>query len=375
MRQTVVGVFDKYASAQRAAQQLRDSGFADSVFVTDEIQESPDAGSRPREGEGGAFESVRRFFADLFGNDDSREVTTYAEAVRRGGAVVKVEVDEQETDAARSALEAAGAVDIEEQARQWQSAGWTPGEPTRPMSGAVEAPAGTAGAAAGTLAAGSAVGDTTSMTGTEGKEVIPVVQEELQVGKRSVQTGAVRVYARAVERPVEESVTLRSEHAEVERRPVDRPASEADLQAFKDRTIEVSETAEQAVVGKTARVVEEVVVGKTTSERTEKVSDTVRETRVEVEGTPGTVSAGTTGRDDEFRRDFQTRYASTGERYEDYEPAYLYGHTLSSDERYRGRSWDEAEPEFRRDWEARYPGSSWERFKAAVRRGWERMTS
>lgn len=51
MRPTVVGVFDKYAAAQRAAQQLRDSGFSDSVFVTDEIQEaSPDAGSRPREG-------------------------------------------------------------------------------------------------------------------------------------------------------------------------------------------------------------------------------------------------------------------------------------------------------------------------------------
>jgi uncharacterized protein (TIGR02271 family) len=374
MRQTVVGVFDKYSAAQRAAQQLRDSGFGDSVFVTEEVQEaSPDVSSRPREGEGGAFESVRRFFADLFGNDDSREVTTYAEAVRRGGAVVKVEVDEQETDAARSALEAAGALDIDEQARQWQSAGWTAGEAGAPVSGTMEAPAGTATASAGTLGTGTR-GDS-SITGTEGKEVIPVVQEELQVGKRAVKTGAVRVYARAIERPVEESVTLRSEHAEVERRPVDRAASEADLQAFKDRTIEVSETDEQAVVAKTARVVEEVVVGKTASERTERVSDTVRETRVEVEGTPGSVSAGTTGREDEFRRDFLTRYGSTGERYEDYEPAYLYGHTLSSDERYRGRSWDEAEPEFQRDWEARYPGSSWERFKAAVRRGWERMTS
>ena len=372
MRQTVVGVFDKYSAAQRAAQQLRDSGFGDSVFVTEELQEaSPDVSSRPREGEGGAFESVRRFFADLFGTDDDREVTTYAEAVRRGGAVVKVEVDEQEADAARSTLEAAGAVDIDEQARQWQSAGWTADEAGAPIG--TTTPAGTATASTGTPGAGTR-GDA-SITGTGDKEVIPVVQEELQVGKRAVKTGAVRVYARAVERPVEESVTLRSEHAEVERRPVDRPASEVDLRAFKDRTVEVSETAEQAVVAKTARVVEEVVVGKTASERTETISDTVRETRVEVEGTPGSVSTGTSGREDEFRRDFLTRYGSTGERYEDYEPAYLYGHTLSSDERYRGRSWDEAEPEFQRDWEARYPGSSWERFKAAVRRGWERMTS
>jgi uncharacterized protein (TIGR02271 family) len=359
MRQTVVGVFDKYSAAKQAAQDLRDSGFGDSVYVTEEVSATTSAPAQQREGQG-ALDSVRSFFADLFGSDDTdREVITYAEAVKRGGGLVKVEVEEEETDAARSALEAAGAVDIEEQARLWGSSGGS--------------------ASAASVGQGAGVATTrrsdASQSSVEGEEVIPVVQEELKVGKRTVQTGAVRVYARAVERPVQESVTLRSEHAEVERRPVDRPATEADLQAFKDRTIEVKETAEQAVVAKTARVVEEVLVGKTASERTEQISDTVRETRVDVDTDAlGSESSGL-DRDDEFRRDFQTRYASTGERYEDYEPAYRYGHSLSSDERYRGRMWDEVEPEFRRDWESRYPDSAWERFKAAVRHGWERMTS
>ena len=52
---------------------------------------------------------------------------------------------------------------------------------------------------------------------------------------------------------------------------------------------EVRETAEEAVISKTARVVEEVVVGKEITESTEQVSDTVRRTDIEVERTPGEV--------------------------------------------------------------------------------------
>ena len=74
---------------------------------------------------------------------------------------------------------------------------------------------------------------------------------------------------------------LREEHVEVDRRPVDRAATADD--AFRDRTIEATETAERPVVEKEARVKEEVVVRKTAEERTERVTDTVRRTEVEVE--------------------------------------------------------------------------------------------
>jgi uncharacterized protein (TIGR02271 family) len=82
---------------------------------------------------------------------------------------------------------------------------------------------------------------------------------------------------------VEESVQLREEHVRVQRNPVNRPASEADFNAFKEGTIELTETTEEPVVSKRARVVEEVVVGKDVTERTETVRDTVRKTDVEVE--------------------------------------------------------------------------------------------
>jgi stress response protein YsnF len=91
-----------------------------------------------------------------------------------------------------------------------------------------------------------------------------------------------------VETPVEESVRLRDETINVERRRVDRPAGDITGDAFRERTIELTETDEEAVVAKTARVTEEVVISKDVTERTERVSDTVRRTEVDVENTAGT---------------------------------------------------------------------------------------
>jgi uncharacterized protein (TIGR02271 family) len=120
-----------------------------------------------------------------------------------------------------------------------------------------------------------------------GEARVPVVEEELQVGKREVERGGVRVESRVEERPVEEQVTLREEHVRVERRPVDRPVGDAEG-LFREGTLEVSERAEVPVVAKEARVVEEVVVNKEVGERTETVRDTVRRTDVNVEEVEGT---------------------------------------------------------------------------------------
>ena len=116
-----------------------------------------------------------------------------------------------------------------------------------------------------------------------GDAVIPVVEEELLVGKRTVARGGVRVFSRVVETPVEEQVTLREEHATVERHAVNRPISGADVDKLQNQSFEVQEMAEEAVVAKTARVVEEVSVRKETTERTQQVKDSVRKTQVEVE--------------------------------------------------------------------------------------------
>ena len=115
---------------------------------------------------------------------------------------------------------------------------------------------------------------------------VPVVEEELRIGKRAVERGGVRVYQRVVATPVQEQVTLRDETVRVERRPVDRPVTEADLAAVREGTVEIREHDEQAVVSKQARIVEEVVIKKDVRQRPETIQDTVRRTDVQVEEIP-----------------------------------------------------------------------------------------
>ena len=119
-------------------------------------------------------------------------------------------------------------------------------------------------------------------TGAAEEERIPLVEERLVVGKREVETGGIRVRSRIVEQPVSEQVTLRDEHVEVERRPVNERIDNADA-LFKERTVEMSETDEEAVVAKEARVREELVVRKEVDQHVEQISDTVRHTEVDVE--------------------------------------------------------------------------------------------
>src|SRR5690606_25808226 len=79
-----------------------------------------------------------------------------------------------------------------------------------------------------------------------------VVEEELEVGKREIETGGVRVRSYVTSRPVEEQIRLRSERVRVDRRPVDRPAGAGDIDAFQEGEIEVTERHEEPVVSKSA---------------------------------------------------------------------------------------------------------------------------
>jgi uncharacterized protein (TIGR02271 family) len=118
---------------------------------------------------------------------------------------------------------------------------------------------------------------------TGAADAIPLVEERLRVGKRDVDHGSVRVRSYVVETPAEAQVNLRQEHVQVERRPVDRPPGAVGGADFQDHVIEATESAEEAVVGKEARVREEVVLRKTADQRTETIADTVRHTEVKVE--------------------------------------------------------------------------------------------
>ena len=83
-----------------------------------------------------------------------------------------------------------------------------------------------------------------------GETVIPIVEEELSVGKRTVDHGGVRVFRRVVEMPAEQTVNLREEHAVVDRHPVNRAVTQAEMAAQGDRVVELTETAEGVWVKK-----------------------------------------------------------------------------------------------------------------------------
>ena len=122
------------------------------------------------------------------------------------------------------------------------------------------------------------VDTTTPVTGVGSDQTIQVIEEKLEVGKRTVETGGVRLRSRIIAKPVEESIRLREERVTVSRTPVNRAATAADLNAFQEGQIELTEHAEVPVVSKTASVVEEISVGKSITEHEEVIRDTVRKT-------------------------------------------------------------------------------------------------
>jgi uncharacterized protein (TIGR02271 family) len=410
MANTVIAVYDNYANAQSAMSELLQCGFSRNDVQLSPSDESPDARqsvlrSHDPNDQGSTSDwSIGKFFRSLFGTGDGGEsqrhhADIYSEAVRRGSYLVMIDAgSDEQRDRAADVMNRFDPVDIDMRSEHWKTQGWSRYDRAAPifsndeiardrvsyastlqgqqsMTGNRDQQA-TAGIQDQQATAGTQGQPLRSGT-TEGEARIPVVEEQVKVGKREVQRGGVRVFQRVSEKPVQESVQLREEQVKVERHPVDQPASEADMGAFKEGSVEVRETAEEPVVSKTARVVEEVVISKEVRDRTEAVNDTVRRTDVEVEqlgAEAKSATSNTTMDDSDFRSHWQTSYSAQGGRYEDYAPAYSYGSALAGNEKYKGHRWNEIEPEARADWESRNAGSPWEKAKDAIRHGWEKMT-
>lgn len=390
MNQTVMAVFDEYGDAQSALNALyQEGGFTRADVKLSPAEETTEARQQAIRAQPGASTdtggwSIGDFFRSLFGRDQhGDDAGVYSEAVRRGAYLISVDAQTDEQAAkAVEILQRFNAIDLDQREAGWRSSGWSGYQADSPLYTAEEIRKDRDSYSKTSIAA--ATGPQPSASGTQtrpGKssastEAIPVIEEQLQVGKRSVQRGGVRVFRHVTETPVEESVQLREEHVSVERRPVDEPATAADLEAFKEGTIEIRETAEEPVIAKTAHVVEEVEIGKEVTQRTETVSDTVRRTDVEVEPLEANATTGAgLQNEDEFRQHWQTAYGSTGGRYEDYSSAYRYGASLAGQKQYQGYRWDELEPRAKSDWEATHAGSPWDRTKQAIRYGWEKMTT
>jgi stress response protein YsnF len=257
--------FDNRADAENAIAQLRGLGLPEAATRLTEGA-AQQATSTERTEDRGFFEKL----GDFFMPDEDRHV--YAEGLSRGGYLLTVSgIPAGQQDRVLDVLENAGAADIDEREAAWRAEGWSGYSGGQAQGyGATEASAGTTGYSGARAAS------------AEG-ESIPVVEEQLRVGKRDVSQGRVRVRSYVRETPVEEQVSLSSENVEVERHPVDRAVTPADENAFQERTLEAEEHAEEAIVAKEARVVEEVNLRRDREAHQETVSDTVRHTEVEVE--------------------------------------------------------------------------------------------
>ena len=248
MSKTVVGLFSSMSDAEQVKQLLTSKGYSAKVIANESGLGTTTANST---GEG-VGQKISNFFHSLTGGDEDVH-NHYASGVNSGGALVGVTCGDEQAADVTALLRQQGAREVE-------------GKST-----------------GGTEAA-------YASTDATGQTAIPIVEEQLQVGKREVDRGGVRVYSHVVEAPATADVTLRDEKILVERRPANRMATAADFNMGQGSTIELNATGEEAVVGKTARVVEEVLVGKASSSHSEVVHDSVRKTEVEVENlTAGTV--------------------------------------------------------------------------------------
>jgi hypothetical protein len=389
MRHTVIGIFDTYDQAEVARSALVASGFArsDIELQAAPVPPSPDdpvngAIGQPPE-TGGVLANIERFFSMLFGSrDQPPEVAHYSEAVRRGGVLVAVDAPSAaRADAARLTLAEQGAIDIDERAASWgtlhHARASDPAADTRDHSLLDELGLGSGSAVPGgapvnppadplasaRVDAGRARAYPHADLGDPSLEPLdplsPAVSEPLTGGAPTApSTQASAQGWRPIDSSPEPLDPLRPAVREplTGGAPTSQSAASASAQSWRpidpvDQLDESETSARRVDVGAPVDPVRPVS------------RNTMPDEFMEYE--------------DDFRTDYESKYAATGARYEEYEDAYRYGATAGTDERYHRRNWDDSmETELRRDWESSKPlgEDTWERFKHAVRHGWDRVT-
>ena len=324
MAQTLAAVFDNRASAESARQKLIASGFgSERIRLNDTSSDysgAPSATSTVANTTGrdddGFVASIKHFFADLFGSHEDRYV--YAEAVSRGHVVLTLErASDAEIDRASDIVEDFGPLNIEEHSEQWRAGGWSRDDST---TGA------------------GYVGGTSNLGGSTGANL------QSQSGSLSQQATPLGAGAELGINPAAPVGNLSGSTLGQQ--------STASQQLARDPSLDTPDFIQPG--GATS-------LGGPRNVRTYPRVDTLSNDIV----------------DDEqyYRSHWDSTYLSTGGRFEDYDPAYRYGRSMAGSDTYRGRAWDEVEPDLRSNWEHTYPQSAWDNFKDAVRHGWNRLTS
>ncbi|WP_206996515.1 hypothetical protein [Trinickia mobilis] len=331
MQHTVIALFDTYPEAEAARDALIRAGFdrdgialqarCEPTFASD----ATSAADTTLPADEGVIASIERFFEALFVTGPRpHEVAQYAEAVRRGAVMLSADAaTDAYAELARSMLERSGAINIDERAATWHA----PDDTAAPAWRAPD--------------------DETARAHS------PL--EELGIRRAPARRrGAVRSYMRGAAAPPGTEATA-----------ADRPATEAAATA----------TAAGSAPGMGAIFSAGRSEPKHAGAAAASASAAAEGAASMPAGAAAPIPDEFLQYEEDFRGDYETKYASGGSRYEDYESAYRHGTTLGRDARYaEHRSWEDVEPYARRDWEDAHPHNAWGRFKAAVRHGWERVT-
>lgn len=272
MTHTVVGLFDDRNKAQAATRELTQKGFIrDNIDVSNRRLDNSGTGA-PQQvtvTEPTISDNISEFFSSLFSTDKTA-ANNHARAAADADAIISIQVDSMErAREAAAILDHHGAIDVDghiaKTTQQYNQTNQTNLQNFAPPAA----------------------------SNLQSQTTVPIIEEQVQIDKQVVEHGGARIRSRIIEKPVEANLRLREEHVVINRRPVDRAVTQADLANFKDEEFVLTERAEVPVIGKQARVVEEIVVGKDVTEHNEVIRETVRRTDVEVENIENDVATET----------------------------------------------------------------------------------
>ena len=365
MQHTLVAVFDNRNDAQQAMDELLASNFtstnvrlsqADPTGSTDSITGASTQPASTNDDDSIAS-SIRNFFSDIFGTDDNAHAQRYSSAVTRGHHVLTVgPVSEPEVEREADIVERFGPIDIDE-----ESSGY--------------------GAAIGGGADQIMRRDSPSLQGGQSQSLSLQNDDRLPFQQGNL-NDAVPMGG-TYQEPMGDNGNLGGQRMSSNTAGM---SMQDDLQygSMQRDTNAGSGTNAGAGSGGAGMAPTEIKrpgvrvfsrdPGDLGNSSMGSHNDSGASTGI---GSLGTDTTRQQDNDTAFRSHWSATYGPDSGTYDEYAPAYSYGSSLASNDKYRGRSWDDAESDIRSDWDTRNSGgaSTWEKMKAAVRQGWDRMTS
>jgi hypothetical protein len=259
------------------------------------------------------------------------EANYYAEGVRRGGALVTIQVDDEWTNQIRTILERHNPIDIGEHASQWQQEGWSHFDSDAALYTASNTP----------------------YQAQAGAEAYAPTGEDEDFDDYDLYNARFRQH---YESNYANGPYTYDNYASAYRYGLD--LANYNYYSSRHGWAEV-----------------EPEVRRSWEERNpgtwKQFQDAIRYAWDEVTNVLGSDDAYETYRSN-FYHHYNENYAQSGYLYDHYERAYRYGYHLSYDPRLGNRTWAEVEPEARHYWEEQAEGP-WDQFKDAVRHAWEEV--